>query len=139
MRQVWAVGALTAMLLLLPGCPDARETRVTLVNNSNFNVTPGVRFDDSDDAAAALTAELLTGADLAPGDSAQFTFNCEDLGLIFANDSEQHNLFGDSEASDTQVLLRGEDFECGDQIRFEFNGDFGDFRVEVFVNGGEIR
>ncbi len=128
-----AVLALTAG----QGCPspgpDVIETDafgLDLVNNTSFEVDPGVQVDES--LLELGTLAPLEGSDVAVA----FDVDC------FAGDTLtiEPILFL---ASDTQVLTangpvvleEGIDYVCGDIIRLEFSQDgTGAFFVDVFVN-----
>ena len=80
--------------------------------------------------------DLVEKSLLDSGEFIEFTFACDELGLVFAKESEQL-LFGEviGESDDTDSLQREDEFECGDRIQFRFIGSFDDFGVVVTDNG----
>jgi hypothetical protein len=146
MSRTLRLAARTLMVipvLVTGGCPDLNivipgftGVTVELINDTQFDVAPNIRFDDDSGFLAGLfPAEDLSTGLLAPGETLEFTFDCEELGLVFSDNAEQVLLLETFEASDTDILARDDDYECGDIIRFIFIGDGDDFGVVVSVNG----
>ena len=133
-----------ALLALLGGCPSieipgVNAIRVTITNDTFFDVDPRIRFDDDPGLLAGLfPAETLSAGVLSPGESASFTFACDELGTIFSDNAEQAGSFGSVRAGDSHVLERDDEFECGDSIRFRFVGNGGSFDVVATVNGSVV-
>jgi len=130
--------------LLLAGCPEAARfipalntVWVELVNDTSFPVDPNIQFDDDSDWLASLVpAESLDTGLLESGQSMEFDFDCDELGLILSDEAEQIAFFFLSYfADDTRILKRGDEYDCGDVIEFRFVGDAEDFGVIVSVNG----
>lgn len=130
--------------LLLAGCPEAARlipalntVWVELVNDTSFPVDPNIRFDDDEGWLASLfPAESLDAGLLESGQSMEFDFDCDELGLIFSDGAEQTAFFFLSYvADDTRILERGDEYDCGDLIEFRFVGDAEEFGVIVSVNG----
>lgn len=153
MRPSLAVVCLSAVLVI-GGCPGVELSidgnglsipgfnRVTieLVNDTDFDVDPFIRFDDDNSWAAALfpADDLSTGL-LAPGDALQFSFDCDELGLVFSDEAQQLDLLGViAQADASDVLKRGDEYDCGDLIRFRFVGNFEMFGVVVSVNNAVV-
>jgi hypothetical protein len=129
---------------LLAGCPEASRfipalntVWVQLVNDTSFPVDPSIRFDDDSNWLASLApAESLDTGLLQSGESMEFDFDCDELGLILSDGAEQTAFFFLSYvADDTRTLKRGDEYDCGDVIEFRFVGDTEDFGVVVSVNG----
>ncbi|MBK9120625.1 MAG: hypothetical protein IPM18_13655 [Phycisphaerales bacterium] len=155
-RMRWT--ALFGLLLGLAGCdgltitlpdgfgdgtftptPTPRSVRVVVINDTNLIVDPGIRYDAERRGFFSFLqpARTLTTGDLEPGDSIEFNFACDRLGIIFSDRAAQY-FFGDEEpaaiARTTLVLVRSEDFDCGDTLVFQFLGDGLAFGVVVSVN-----
>ena len=100
-------------------------------------VTPNIRYDD--DAgflASLLPADTLHTGLIESGETAVYTFDCDELGLVLSDEAEQVVLlFSDYVADASDILERGDDYDCGDNIRFRFVGNAVDFGVIVSVNG----
>ncbi|MCH8806087.1 MAG: hypothetical protein IH986_08360 [Planctomycetes bacterium] len=134
--------------LLIGGCPGSNflfagltDVRVEIFNDTDFLIVPDIRFGDDDGDVTAFFTGLFGGDKLATGslnsgEFIEFTFACDELGLVFAKESEQR-LFNEviGESDQTDGIQRGEEFECGDRIQFRFIGSFEDFDVLVTVNG----
>jgi hypothetical protein len=113
---------------------------VLIINDASDPVRPDIQFDESDNGLQALIDGLVGGnalntPDLAAGDFVQYQFSCDELGLIYSDQSELRTLFGGVDAPASTILTRGDDFDCGDEIRFEFFGDRNSFNLLVTVNG----
>jgi hypothetical protein len=130
--------------LLVGGCPDAARLipglntiEVEIVNDTGFPVAPNIRFDDDSGFLARLApAERLSTGLIEPGEVAVFTFDCDELGLVFSDDAEQLLSYWDVfVADDSGILERDEEYDCGDLIRFRFVGEAEDFGVITSVNG----
>ncbi|MBN2448271.1 MAG: hypothetical protein JXO22_16210 [Phycisphaerae bacterium] len=150
-HAVLAMGC--AMFLLASGCSlDALESinidipgfttiRVEIYNDTDWYVVPDIRFDDDSGSWSAFVAglfggESLSAGELEPGEIVEFTFDCDDLGLIFSDAAEQRDALGTfATAASSEILRRDEDFGCGDRITFQFIGDGDTFGVVVAVNG----
>jgi len=111
---------------------------VRVVNNTRYDVDPGVRIAEEDELFDILLSEPLATGVLDPGETAEFDFDCDRVGTVFSTDAVQMNLFGDAQAGESPTLQRSNDFDCGDVIEFEFTGDFGSFEVITRVNGRRI-
>ncbi len=146
MRSVICLGLLacTAPLVAGGGCGNLtivggflNTVPVVLVNDTDFSVDPNIRFDDDTGLLAGLfPSETLSTGLLAPGETATFTFDCDKLGTILADDPEQIiPLLDDVVGDSSDRLERGEEFDCGDVIEFRFVGNLDDFGVVVSVNG----
>lgn len=147
MRRTLLIAALVAASLgSSAGCPEDgggfnfgglfSNVRVEIVNDTNFAVAPNILFDDDSGFLASLApADSLATGLVQPGDLVVFNFDCDELGLILADDAEQVSAeFGSFFADDTDTLEREEEYDCGDTIRFRFFGDLADFGVVVSVN-----
>ena len=148
--RTWLVASMLAVAALTSvggGCPnltvvvDLLDTvTVELVNDTDFSVDPNIRFDDDTGLLAGLfpSEELSTGL-LAPGQTATFRFDCDELGTILSDDPEQIiPLLDDVTGDSSRKLERGEEFDCGDVIRFRYLGNADDFGVVTSVNGQVI-
>ena len=142
---VLAIAYVAATLpILTGGCgelaefiSDARTVGVEIVNDTGFPVDPNIRFDDDAGFLASLfPADTLDTGLIDADETATYTFDCDELGLIFSDEAEQVlPLFGDYITDATDILERGSDYDCGDVIRFRFVGEGLDFGVIVSVNG----
>jgi hypothetical protein len=130
--------------VLLSGCPEVAQlipslniVQVELINDTNYVVDANIRFDDDAGWLAGwFPAEDLNAGLLDAGESAQFNFDCDELGLILSDEAEQLGPFLITYVADaTRILERDDEYECGDVIRFRFVGDGDDFGVIVSVNG----
>jgi len=127
--------------LLVAGCPQVgaflNVVQVEVINDTDWPVAPDISYDDDDNWLAGIFPDqTLTVGLLESGESAIFTFDCDELGLIMSNDSAQVIPFFDDYLADTtNVIERDDEYECGDVIRFRFVGDGVDFGVIVSVNG----
>ena len=146
MSNVRPLAALAAAVLMSlgGGCPNLTvvvglldTVTVVLVNETGFSVDPNIRFDDDPGLLAGLfPSETLSTGLLGPGETATFSFDCDKLGTIFADEPEQIiPLLEDAVADSSDRLERGEEFDCGDVIEFRFVGGGDDFGVVVSVNG----
>ena len=131
-------------LALVAGCIDPGELlsaiqsiRVEIVNDTSFSIDPNIRYDD--DAgflAGLLPAESLDTGLIESGDAVTYSFDCDQLGLIFSDEAEQVvPFFGDYVLEATDIIDRDHEYGCGDTIQFRFVGDALDFGVVVSVNG----
>lgn len=112
------------------------DVEVVIENLTSFDVQPNIRFDNDSDALAALfPADSLDTGLVAPGEVLEVRFDCDDLGLIFADEPEQVALFADVFGASSSVIRRDDEFDCGDQVVFTFVGNGSDFGVIVSVNG----
>jgi hypothetical protein len=113
-----------------------RGLTVELYNDTDFEVDPGILYDD--DAgffAGLLPAERLDTGRLRPYQTLVFRLRCSEVGTLLSNDAEQFLDFGrTAEADDSPTLQRDEHYECGDVIRFRFEGEGSTFRVVASVN-----
>lgn len=114
-----------------------QSIRVEIVNDTSFPVDPNIRYDDDAGFFAGLfPAQTLDTGLVAPGAIVAYTFDCDELGLIFSDEAEQIvPLIGDYILDATDLIERDDEFECGDQIRFRFVGDGLDLGVVISVNG----
>ncbi|TWT45647.1 hypothetical protein RAS1_20750 [Phycisphaerae bacterium RAS1] len=134
---------LIALVALPAGCPDGgiflpigNVVRVIIVNSSALNVLPDIRFDnDTSFLAGLFPSERLTTGTLLPAERFNRLIDCEQLGSIFSNDSEQDVGGVLVTADESRVLERDNDFSCGDTIEFMFIGEGDTFGVVVSVNG----
>ncbi len=115
---------------------------VEIFNDTDFEVDPRIRFNDEDpnffEQLLGSDEELTTGI-LRPGESIEFTYDCDNLLRIYSDTAGQ--FFFEStigQADRTRTLERGEEFHCGDDIVFHFLGDYDGFGVVVSVNGAVV-
>lgn len=133
------IAAGVGLALTAGGCPIADFSGVTLeiVNDTGFDVAPHVVFDNDDNfLAAVFPSEELSSGLIPAGGIRTFEFDCDALGLLFADNAEQ--LLSDDEvalADDSDTIFREDDYQCGDVIRLRFLGEGVDFGVVVLVNG----
>lgn len=135
--------SLLALTVLPAGCPNGgillpigNVVRVIVVNRSALNVLPDIRFDDDTSFLAGLfPSERLTTGTLLPGERFNRLIDCDQLGSIFSNDSEQDVGGVLVTADESRVLTREDDFSCGDTIEFDFVGEGDTFGVVVSING----
>jgi len=135
------VGLCAALVLNLgSGCPlDLVFTTVEIVNATEFDVEPNIKFDDDSDIVSGLfPSEELNAGVIPAGQAVSYPFDCDALGAIFSEDAVQFAGIFEAEAGDSDVLFRGEEFECGDVITFRFVGAGNSFGVEVYVNGRRV-
>lgn len=158
MARTLVRGALVGFgtLLLVGGCPgnitidlpgDSTITiplsvpgdvvRVEVLNDTDYDVNPRIRFDDATgfwESLVSATEELATGT-LEPGDLITLDMGCDRVGIIYSEDAGQYDgPFTLEQAGRTRTLQREEDFDCGDVIQFQFIGNGSDFGVIVSVN-----
>jgi hypothetical protein len=143
-------GLLLPFALLLGGCngltldfpggsvsvPGLREVTVEVVNDSDFEIDPGLRHaDDSGFWAGLWSSNDLSTGTLAPGESRIFAFDCDQLGQVQSDEPEQ--FVGDViyRNDGTRAIERDRDYHCRDRIQFEFVGNADSFGVVVRVNG----
>lgn len=136
------IGGCEAVLNALDDLGDAvnGDILVLVVNNTSGTVRPDIQFDENDDNLTAIITGIVGGnslnmPDLAAGQFLQFQFACDELGLIFSDQSELRTILGNVDAERSTILTREDDFNCGDEIRFEFFGDRNSFSVLITVNG----
>jgi hypothetical protein len=129
--------------LLVGACPDTFEdlpffnnVRVVLINDTDFDVYPDIDYDDDSSWLADwFPAETLSVGRLEPGETATYNFDCDELGSLASDESDQEiPLFGTYTADASRTLKRDDDYGCGDTIRFRFVGEGDDFGVVVSVN-----
>jgi len=143
-RFVIVVAATCLTAAFVAGCVDPgallstiQTFEVQIVNDTSFAVDPNIRYDDDASFLAGWfpAGSLDTGL-VTPGDAVSYTFDCDQLGLIFSDEAEQVvPLFGDYVLDATDIIDRDHDYGCGDTIQFRFVGDALDFGVVVSVNG----
>ena len=143
-RARWSVAVPVSLLLSLAlvtgGCPNPifdPPVTVEIFNNSDFEVLPDIRFDFDESIPASAASDFLDVGFLLPGEFQQFDFDCDQIGLIFSDETEVrffNEFFGIADRS--FVPRWGLDFDCGDFIVIEFQGNPDDdfFDVLVFVN-----
>jgi hypothetical protein len=117
--------------------PGADTVVVEVFNDTDFEVDPRIRFDEDNGFFAELapSEELATGI-LLPGESIEFTIDCDRLGLIFSDRAGQF-FFDETigQADTTRMLERDDDFDCGSRIQFLFIGAEAGFGAVVSVDG----
>jgi hypothetical protein len=124
---------------VLPGLTNS--VIVEVYNNTDLWVAPDVRYAESDSSWSEFVTGLFGGEALAvgelrPGELAEYRFDCDELGVIFSDETEQRDLLGTlATAARGTVLRHDRDFSCGDRITFEYVGTGRDFGVITSVNG----
>lgn len=130
-------------VLLLGGCLSRwgdflglNVVTLEIINDTNYAVDPHIVFDDDSGWLAGWfpSEELSTGL-LAPGEVLTYTFDCDELGLVLADEPEQIVGLFIYTADASDAVERDDEFECGDLIQFQFLGDADSFGVVVAVNG----
>ena len=143
-RKGWVLGLCLSGVLMMGACPDFLDqlpgfnsVRVELINDTDFDVYPDIHFDDDSNWLADLfPADTLSVGRVDPGETVTYTFDCDELGLVVSDETEQDiGLFGTYVADATSTLKRGDEYDCGDTVRFRFVGEGIDFGVVVSVNG----
>lgn len=116
--------------------PGASTVVVEVLNDTNYEVDPQIKFDDdSNFLAAAFPAETLNTGILAPGELLSLNMDCENVGLLVSDSARQYFGFDTiGQADGTRTLKRDDDYDCGDKVQFHFIGDGDGFGVIVSVN-----
>ncbi len=116
------------------------DIRVEVFNDSDFEVIPDVRFDDDTDVRSIDNPDdFLDIGELLPGEFVQFDFDCDELGVIFSDETEVFffgEFVGVAEAS--FPIINGLEFDCADLIQIRFVGADDFFDVETRVNGFRV-
>ncbi|MFH1749020.1 MAG: hypothetical protein ABIG44_18465 [Planctomycetota bacterium] len=130
-------------VLLSGGCPvnlgellGLNVITLEIINDTDYDIDPYIVFDDDSDFLAGWfpSEELSTGV-LAPGEVLTYTFDCDQLGLVQADEPEQYVGFFVYTADSTSTIAQGDEYECGDLVQFQFLGNADSFGVLVAVNG----
>jgi len=124
----------------LPGgtiaLPGLGVVTLRLVNDTDFPIDPHIVYDDDNSALAALfPSEELGVHDLAPGEVATLSIDCDKLGVVRSAEAEQFAGPFTYTAPDSTTLERDEDYECGALIEFRYLGHGDAFDVIVAING----
>lgn len=141
-RWSWSIGGL-CVLMTVAGCDalfslfQPNTVRVLLVNNGDFDVEVDLYISDEQDVPEAVLTSLGTQLEytVAPGASASFSRDCNDLQAIIVDDADLRIVGGIGPETDTGVFRDGDDFNCGDTIIFTFDhsGILIDFDVSFTV------
>lgn len=142
MLSVTAIGGCGAALNALENVDSLvnADVLVLVINNTEGTVRPDIQFDENADTLGTIVTGFVGGntlniPDMDAGQFVQFQFPCDELGLIFSDQSELRTIFGNIDADRSSTLTQDDDFQCGDEIRFEFFGDRNSFNVLITVNG----
>lgn len=146
MNRKIATFAFAALTIPAVGCglilnlTGQNTTTVRLVNNADFTVDVDLFLSDQQDIPREVLIVLGTKLEytLAPGESATFSRDCEDLQAIVIDDANLRVTGSIGPDADTNVLRDGSDFGCGDTIVFTFDhtGAITDFHITVEVFPG---
>lgn len=128
-----------APLILQTGCGDVigefqiiprnTEISVRVINNTDFDVDPGVEFGRSE-----LFLQSLNAGILAPDEVVTFDIDCDDALVLTTTDSAQLGLFTEFVLDPLPLFEIDFDYFCGELIVIEFVGNGQEF--DVFVDAG---
>ncbi|RME39187.1 MAG: hypothetical protein D6788_05990 [Planctomycetota bacterium] len=109
-------------------------TTVDLVNNGDFPVDVTLYYDDQQETPEFLLTEIGRRLDVTvdPGDTVNFTRNCDELQVIVIDDADLRIIGGIGPETSSDVLRDGSDFTCGSRIVFTF--DHTDLITDFHVN-----
>ena len=134
--------AVAALAIFVAGCElflngNQNTTSVELVNNADYAVDVDLFISDEQDIPRDLLTSLGTKLEytLAPGESANFFRDCDDLQAIVIDDANLRVTGSIGPDADTSVLRDGSDFFCTDNIKFTFDhtSAITDFHITVEV------
>jgi hypothetical protein len=145
--MIRAIAAALALGMLIPltGCPELigflqpNSTTVRLINNSDFDVDVVLYYDEDQNVLDSLIDDAGTRVEytLAPGETQQFSRDCDDLQAIKIVDADLRVVGQIGPQASTDVFRDGDDFGCNDTITFTFDHSaiLIDFDVSVaFTN-----
>lgn len=130
--------ATTSAALILGGCPTngvpaGDPITLRVINDSDFDVDPAIEFGESDALLDALDVGIL-----APGESVDVEFNCEDIAVLTASSSTQIGDTADFVLDPLPLFQLDTDYFCGELIIFQFFGNGLDFEVQVDAGGDQL-
>ncbi|MBP7937139.1 MAG: hypothetical protein KA354_21045 [Phycisphaerae bacterium] len=116
---------LAALLCMGNGCPisiSPDTTSVRLVNNTAFPVEVRLYYAAQQNILESLLEAIGTEyeATIAPGTTASFSRDCEELQAIFIENAKLVVVGDVGPSTDTDVYRDGTDFGCGDTLTFTF-------------------
>jgi len=102
---------------------------ISVINNTDFDVDPGVEF-----GAFSTSLAFLDVGVLAPGDIVDVDVDCDDIVFLTTTDSAQLGGSVDYVLDPLPIFELDLDYFCGEIVEFEFVGNGQDF--DVFVDAG---
>ncbi len=141
LRQIHILAVATFATVFVAGCgfsilaiiPDSDEVRVRVINNTDFDVDPGVEFGMSENAL-----ELFDSGIMASGEIITADIFCDDIIVLTATEPAQLGFSSDFVLDSLPFFEIDFDYLCGDLVEFEFAGNGQDFDVFVDVNGENL-
>lgn len=115
--------SLTSGCSFLLGVVDPPVTTVRLVNNSDFDVSVVVYYDDEQDIPRDLLTQVGTRMEfsLAPGASTSFSRDCGALQAVVVDRAELRVIGQIGPEASSRVQRDGSDFGCRDTVVFTFD------------------
>ncbi len=135
--QIAVLGVIATSLV--SGCgfsifiPGSDEVRVRVINNTDFDVDPGVEFGISENIL-----ELFDSGILASGEIVEADIDCDDIIVLTATEPAQLGFSADFVLDSLPFFEIDFDYLCGDLVEFEFVGNGQQFDVFVDVNGANL-
>jgi len=126
-------------MLMITGCDilSLNVVRVSLVNNSDYDVEATLLIHDQQEIPEVLLKEIGEQLEfiVPAGNTVSFWRDCDDLQAIMIEDADLLLIGELGPETDTGVLRDGDDFNCGSQIIFTFTHSdvILDFNVSTSV------
>lgn len=129
MKQRVGYVLIAGLMLPLAGCDVLSDillpstVTVSLVNESpDYAIVVSLFHHDDDNVLELVLTEIGTEREytIAPGATAMFMEDCDDLQAIVIDDADLRVLGGIGPETSSDVLRMDDDFECGDEIVFTF-------------------
>lgn len=106
---------------------------VTVINNTGFEVDPGIEAEDID-----FGVQFIDFGVTLPGEIISAELFCEEAITLTSTDAIQFGLFGDTVLAPLPIFELDFDYFCGEEITFEFVGNGPTFDVFVDADGFEL-